>query len=47
MTLLDTGEARRLFVDGVRWAWGCDPNQNTKDAARTKACAEIARKRGR
>jgi hypothetical protein len=45
MTLLDTGEARRLFVDGVRWAWGCDPNQ--KDAPREKACAEIARRRGR
>lgn len=41
MTLLDSGEARRLFVDGVRWAWGCDPN--LKDAAREKKCAEMAR----
>ncbi|MFT3711896.1 MAG: hypothetical protein QM817_30010 [Archangium sp.] len=41
MTLLDSGEARRLFVDGVRWAWGCDPNVNAKDAPRAKKCQEI------
>lgn len=41
LTLLDSGEARRLFVDGVRWAWGCDPNVNAKDPARTAKCAEI------
>ena len=46
MTLLDSGEARRLFVDGVHWAWGCDPN--VKDPAREKNCAGIAalRKKG-
>jgi hypothetical protein len=41
MTMLDSGEARRLFVDGVRWAWGCDPNVNAKDLARAKKCEEI------
>ncbi len=40
MTLLDTGEARRLFVDGVHWAWGCDPR--VKDKTREKTCAHIA-----
>lgn len=45
MTLLDSGEARRLFVDGVHWAWGCDPN--VKDPAREKNCAGIAALRQR
>lgn len=41
MTLLDSGEARRLFVDGVRWAWGCDANMLAKDEPRAKKCGEI------
>jgi len=39
LALLESSEARRLFVDGVRWAWGCDPNQ--RDEVRAKKCAEI------
>lgn len=45
MTLLDSGDARRLFVDGVHWSWGCDPN--VKDPAREKNCAGIAALRQR
>lgn len=40
MSLLESAEARRLFVDGVRWAWGCAVNE--RDAVRVKKCAEIS-----
>lgn len=42
---LDTSEARRLIVDSVRWAYGCDPS--FREGRREKLCAEIAAKRGK
>jgi large repetitive protein len=37
---LDSNEARRLFVDSVRWAYGCDPS--FREGRREKICAQIA-----
>jgi hypothetical protein len=42
-TILETGSARRLFVDAVRWAYGCDPA--FREGRREQICAEIARRR--
>jgi hypothetical protein len=42
---LDSKDARRLFVDSVRWAYGCDPS--FREGRREKTCAEIAAKRGK
>lgn len=43
--LLDSREARRLFTDGVRWAFGCDPQ--FREGRRDKLCAKIAERRKR
>ena len=42
---LSSNEARRLFVDSVRWAYGCDPS--FREGRREKICAEIASKRAK
>ena len=38
-TIFDSKEARRLFVDSVRWAYGCDPA--FREGHRAKVCAQI------
>jgi hypothetical protein len=43
--LLASGDARRLFVDGVRWAYGCDPQ--FREGRRDKLCAKIAERRAK
>jgi hypothetical protein len=42
---LASNEARRLFVDSVRWAYGCDPS--FREGRREKFCTEIAAKRAK
>ena len=44
-TIFDSGDARRLFVDGVRWAYGCDPK--FREGRREKMCAEISARRAK
>ncbi|MBS1150284.1 MAG: hlyA 2 [Myxococcaceae bacterium] len=42
-TIFDSKEARRLFVDSVRWAYGCDPS--FREGHREKTCAQIEARR--
>jgi hypothetical protein len=44
-TIFDSADARRLFVDSVRWAYGCDPK--FREGRRDKMCAEISARRAR
>ena len=39
-TIFDSKEARRLFVDSVRWAYGCDPT--FREGRRDELCKQIA-----
>ena len=43
--LMNSNEARRMFVDGVRWAYGCDPT--FREGRREKMCVEIAKRKGK
>jgi hypothetical protein len=47
MNKLNTREVRRMFSDGVRWAWGCDAGLRSREPGREKVCDEIAKLRGR
>ena len=42
-TIFDSPDARRLFVDSVRWAYGCDPK--FREGRRDKMCEQIALRR--
>ncbi len=44
-TIFDSNEARRLFVDSVRWAYGCDPH--FREGRRDEMCKQITALRKR